>query len=58
MKTMFPREFVIWKDRNIIYDKEIDCYWHPLQQYWCSFDKLYEYWRLEIEPKTKEDGKG
>ena len=55
-KTMFPRSFVVWKDEHtmtiivrnrVVYDYR--CKYYVL-------DDLYEYWRLEIEPKTKEDG--
>ena len=59
MKTMFPREFVEWlisgdylwidctglENRTVI---EIDD-----KEY--TLDEAYKYWRLEIEPETKEN---
>ena len=62
-KTMFPRSFVLWKDEVVIH-RGGDKYWiikdctegdFQLTEY--NLDKLYQYWRLEIEPKTKEDEK-
>ena len=59
---MFPREFVIWKDKFTEYCT--NSFSPHYQQYridandnylWFTLDNLYEYWRSEIEPKTKED---
>lgn len=69
-KTMFPREFVIWKDKFTEHCK--NSFSPHYQQYradtrgiypeefkwlWFDLDGLYEFWRLEIEPKNKEDEK-
>jgi hypothetical protein len=69
-KQMFPREFVIWKDQ---FTEHCTNSFSPhYQQYradthgiypegfkwlWFDLDGLYEFWRLEIEPKNKEDEK-
>jgi hypothetical protein len=57
MKTMFPREFVIWKDRNtaiiFIRDGKVG-HWYGYAGVYYSIDNLYRYWRLKIEPKNKE----
>ena len=54
-KTMFPRSFVIWKDEHtmtiivrnrVVYDYRGKYY---------VLDDLYEYWRLEIEPKILKE---
>jgi hypothetical protein len=69
MKTMFPRAFLEWIITNerflITIDREFDgrmIRWYfmdyestDMERY--SLDDLYKYWRLEIEPKTKEDEK-
>ena len=58
-KTMFPREFVEWIGENELYrNKGKDGKWiFQVDPYiiWKSTDELYQYWRLEIEPKTKEE---
>jgi hypothetical protein len=70
MKTMFPREF-IWYLLTVItqefFPQEVDegkedlfyDYYGRIKNAGdlVTIDGLYEYWRLEIEPKTKEDEK-
>ena len=58
MKTMFPREFLLWFVENCWYN-EIDNMFGVVGKHDVIYtlDDLYKYWRLEIEPKTKEDGK-
>ena len=62
MKTMFPREFVIWFFDHYKYYNTIQTNDEPLRYGWaCDYlpqgtlDEIYQYWRLEIEPKTEED---
>ena len=55
MKTMFPREFLLWFVENCWYN-EIDNMFGVVGKHDVIYtlDDLYKYWRLEIEPKTKE----
>ena len=62
MKTMFPREFVIWLiDEQEIFLGELseeyllktDLYKDDKRLE--TLDEFYEYWRLEVENKNKED---
>ena len=68
MKAMFPREF-IWYLLTVItqefFPQELSDKEDQFYDYYgriknagdlVTIDGLYEYWRLEIEPKTKEDG--
>jgi hypothetical protein len=57
-KTMFPRNFIIWKDEyaSVILIKNGKYgHWYIYDGEFYSLDKLYKYWRLEIEPKNKEN---
>ena len=63
METMFPRRFVIWFFDHYKYYNTIQTNDEPIRYGWAcdhlpqgTLDDLYKYWRLEIEPKTKEDG--
>lgn len=58
---MFPREFVEWLTANTIREMHGKFCIAPIKlsettQYY-TIDELYKYWRLEIEPKIKEDEK-
>ena len=63
-KSMFPREFIIWKDSGKWVEKESDTELYnvliinPYSDDYCkwivmSLDDLYKHWLLNI--KTKED---
>lgn len=62
MKTMFPRAFLIWliDDQEIFLGELSERYIINDNPYKNgkrleTLDEFYEYWRLEIAPKTKED---
>jgi len=61
-KTMFPRAFLIWLiDEQEIFLGELSERYITKDdirmngKLSLTLDELYQYWRLEIEPKNKED---
>jgi hypothetical protein len=66
-KQMFERAFVEWKDQYVEYCKNSKSphyrkyradtrgiYPEGFEWLWFDLGGLYQYWRLEIEPKNKE----
>ena len=63
MKTMFPREFVIWliDEQEIFLGELSEKYLLKTNLYKNgkrleTLDEFYEFWRLEVENENKEDG--
>ena len=62
MKTMFPREFVIWliDEQEIFLGELSEEYLLKTDLYkddkrLKTLDEFYEFWRLEVENKNKEN---
>ena len=61
-RSMLPRAFLIWFFDHYKYYNTIQVDNEPLRYGWQisyypegTLDEIYEYWRLEIEPKNKKD---